>query len=110
MAINTTDLQKIREDWRRPGLVKQHSVKAVKEALDGLWTFTDIKHGDIKKGQGDIVIVNLKPLQNEYSLIDYLGYTRFIDRVEVTGIYTNIYWGKEFFSENIKRINKSKPL
>lgn len=89
--------------WRR-GWVPQHKISSIKESLEGIFSYSDIKLG--KKGQGDVVIVNLKPLQS-YTLQDYLGYTRDIDKIETVGIYTNIYWGRKYYTEMIKEINNA---
>lgn len=105
--LTDEELLKIRKDWRRPELVRQHSPTSLKKSLEGMFTFTDLKYGDVKKGQGDIVIINCKvlpELAEHVNLKDYLSHTRFVDRTEEVGIFTNIFWSKEFFAESLKDI------
>ncbi len=101
------ELENLRYRYWRKGFTSQHSVQAFKDWIGDLWQYSDIRHGDVKKGQGDIVIINLKPspIETEISLFDYLSHTKDIDRIEKKGIYTNIYFGCKFFSEVIKEIN-----
>lgn len=109
--LTDEELLQIRKDWRRPELVKQHTPESIKKSLEGIFTFTDIKFGDVKKGQGDVVIINCKvlpELAEHINLKDYLSHTRFVDTIETNGIFTNIYWSKEFFKESLKYIIKGK--
>lgn len=92
---------------REQALLKQHSVESIKNALNGIFTFSQIKHGNIKKGEGDVVIINIKvndELKDHVTLENYLSYTRFIDRIETNGIYTNIFFGKELYNLMNKHI------
>lgn len=96
-------LNEIRELWRRPGVLEQHSISGVTRLLKaGMYSFTSIKHGNINKKEGDIVIINCK--DGLISLSEHLNYFLFIDNIEIHGIYTNIYFSKEYFPMLIYRI------
>ena len=86
-------------------IILQHHPKAIKKWLDGVFDYSSVKFGDIKKGQGDIVIINLKPhYDHNISFVDYMAHTHFIDRIITEGIYTNIYWKREFFVKTTEYI------
>ncbi len=94
----------LREQWRDihwGEIITQHSVDSIKKSLDGIFLYTDVKHG--KNGQGDIVIINLKPTTIPFE--EYFNYTHWVDKIETKGIYTNIYWNREFFTRTTKYIN-----
>ena len=56
-----------------------------------------------------IINCHVRPeLKEHLTLAEYLGHTHFIDRIEVIGRFTNIYWSKEFFKEVIKHITGEK--
>lgn len=97
-------MNKLRDNKLRDrGLFDQHSIESVKKSLCGIYTYSQIKWGAIKKGEGDIVIVNLKPVTDGLPDIKtYLSHTRFVDRVETVGIFTNVYWSDEYFRLGIK--------
>ena len=102
-------MNKHREKWiesvRNPAFIKQHSIEGIKEAMKELYTFSHIKHGDIKKGEGDIVIINLENVEcNDVKFEDYIGYCRDIESIKSEGRYTNIYYGGYFFNLVIKSI------
>lgn len=91
------------------GIIPQHSIYAIKKSLDGIFTYTSIKHGNINKGEGDVVIINLKwntELAPYCSFEEYFMYTHLLDRIETKGIYTNIFWSPEFYALNVKYITQ----
>lgn len=92
------------ELWRN-GWVKQHQPSRLKEWLKDVFEFSAIKYGETEKGQGDIVIVNLKtPDCFDFDLKEYLKHTHNFERIETNGIYTNLYYGKKFYIEMLKSI------
>lgn len=93
------------------GIIPQHNILAIKKNLEGIFTYSSIKFGEIKKGQGDIVIINLKAvpeLEGYINFEEYFIHTHLVDRLEIKGIFTNIYWSKEFFAKSIEYININK--
>lgn len=101
------EIEKLREDWRMPTFVAQHQPKGVERILNGICDFSQVKYGDVKKGEGDIVIINCKikdELKEHINLKDYLTHYLLIEHIEEKGIFTNIYYSKEFFAESIKNI------
>lgn len=84
--------------WRK-NWVKQHNPTSISKALGTLYPHSKVIHG--KKGQGDVVIINLKDTKG---LHKYLSYFYGIDRIEQIGIYTNVYFSTDFFSNVIKEI------
>ena len=109
--MSEKSLDKLREQWRnspkvRQEIIDQHSISSIKKFLDGVFDYTDIKLGEIKKNQGDVVIINLKnnPELPELDFKEYFTHTHWTDRIETLGIYTNIYWNKEFYKLLLERI------
>ena len=102
-VIRITFMEKTRYlHWRR-GWVEQHLPSRVAKMLDGVFPYTQVKFGNFKKGEGDIVIINLG--NNEKMTIeDYLGYMLGIDRIVRSGIYTNVHFSKKFFKESLAEI------
>ena len=94
--------------WRANGLVKQYSPENIgKHFTDFGATFSQIKSGDIKKGEGDIVIINLKlpdDIQNVFFIFSSLSHFFDLQDISSNGIYTNITFGKEFYKEAISAI------
>lgn len=86
--------------------IQQHSITAIKKWLDGVFEYSSVKFGESKKGQGDIVVVNLKG-PDWLDIKEYLEHTHLVDRIEVAGIYTNIFWSRNFFTLVINFINKT---
>ena len=108
-------MEKIREVFKRKGWVNQHSVQSFKDNFDSLgYTYSQIKHGDIKKGEGDIVIINLQePDMSEediekIAMWEWLEYTRDIKEIKTIGRFTNVYFGDSFFEESLKNILTSE--
>lgn len=93
--------------WRK-GFVKQHSLSEIKSFIGSVYDYKQIKRGDVKKGEGDIVIIGLQEL-DWLDFKEYISHTHSIDRVETKGIYTNIYFGHKFFNEMLNEINENTP-
>ena len=99
--------EKLRYLFWRKGWVAQHKKENIGNWLDGSWSFSQSKQGNIKNGEGDIVLINLrKEYNHNYDLKEYLLHCYDIDKIETKGIYTNIYFGNKFFNESLKEINK----
>lgn len=69
-----------------------------------MFSYSCIKFGNLEQGEGDVVIINLKPLQEHISFKDYMNPTHAVERIETKGIYTNIFWARRFFQETVKEI------
>ncbi len=81
--------------WRK-GFVKQHQLSKVKKIIEDVFDFKEIKFGDIKKRQGDVVLIGLK--DNEHvNFKEYMEYLFSIDRIETKGMYTNIFFGRKYY-------------
>lgn len=81
--------------------IKQHTVKAVEAWLKGVFPYSQIRHGDISRGHGDIVIVNLG--DNPFvSFEEYMRHTHDIERIETVGRFTNIWWGSRVINDSIE--------
>lgn len=112
--------------WRRE-FVADHSIAGIKKKLEYFFDYEQIKHGDLKKGEGDIVIINLKSFPTPYILIpkekslkrkmqtieqpvtleEYITWTSLdIAKIETKGIYTNLYFGKKILREAVNEITK----
>lgn len=88
--------------WRK-GWILQHNPQDISEYLNGVFDYKQVKYGNIKKGEGDIVIIGLG--KNEWvSIEEYLKHCYGVDRIETSGIFTNVYFSKRFFIESIKHI------
>lgn len=100
-----TKIDNIRYECWRNGFVKQHNLSEVKKYLNGVFSYKQIKLGNIKKGEGDIVIIGLG--KNEFiDFEEYISYTHSIKEIKTIGIYTNIYWSRDFFTLLIQEITK----
>jgi hypothetical protein len=105
-----TYLDEVRYRMWRTESIAQHSVRGIENVLRNLYNYTSIKLGDIKKGEGDIVIIDLDEKSNPFCpLKEYLSHTHHIGKIETKGIYTNIYWSDKFYQLTIEEILK-KPL
>lgn len=105
--MNITQQRKEYKDNHWGDVIRQHSVERIKKFLDGVFSYSAVKHGDIKKGQGDVVIVNLKPsYDHRIPFGDYFKHTHWVNKIETKGRYTNIFWNREFFTRTIKHINE----
>lgn len=90
----------LREKYRESSFIKQHYPSNIKKILQGVFGYTDVKFGSIKRSDGDVVIINCIP--NDFiSVEDYLRNFLSVDRVEQNGIYTNVFFKKEFFMRTI---------
>lgn len=91
----------------RKEMINNHQPEEIKGMLSGLFTYTDIRKGNIKQKQGDIVIINLKndPNAYEFGLKECLDPFLMIKDIKTDGIYTNIYFKPEYFALNIEEIN-----
>lgn len=102
--MNTLD--ETRSRWRLPGLISQHQPHKIAQMLNGVFEYSQVKFG--KPNQGDIVIINLKSptkLGNETLTIqDYLSHFLMIESIQTTGIYTNIRFSRDFYTQTLKRI------
>lgn len=86
--------------WRK-GFVEQHSPKRIARWLDGVFPYSQVKHGDLSKKQGDVVIVNLG--ENEYvGLYEYLSHTLGDIHIETNGIYTNVFFSDKSLEELLR--------
>lgn len=101
-------IKKARKIFRANGLIKQYNAENIgKHFTDFGATFSQIKRGDIKKGEGDFVIVNLKlpdDTQKLFFLFSSINYSYDFSNIETTGIYTNITVGSSFYEESIHAI------
>jgi len=92
------------EFWKLNTLGKCDTDRVAKW-LDGMFTYKQVVNGDIKRGDGDIVIIGAD--SNELvSLDEYLRHVFPLDRVETKGIYTNMYFSREYFGLVIEDIIK----
>jgi len=102
--INTKEYKK----WRANGLIKQYKPENIgKHFTDFGATFSQIKRGDIKKNEGDIVIINLKmpdDIQKVFFIFSSLNYFFDIANIYSNGIYTNITISRKFYEESIHAI------
>lgn len=83
--------------------LKQHTPDSISRWLSGVFDFSQIKWGNIKKGEGDVVIINLGT-NPHVSIEEYLAHTHSIGRIEQVGIYTNVYFSRDFFRKTIELI------
>ena len=105
------EIEAIRYRFWLNGIIPQHDISAIKKNLEGMFTYSDIKLGNIKKNEGNIVIINLKPVEEiDISFKDYFTYTHLVDRIETKGIYTNIYWSRKFYQHLINYICNKKTI
>lgn len=94
--------------WRK-GIMERHSSQRISDNLRGVFEFSQVRPGNIYRNEGDIVIINLKEhILYSFTLKEYLDYFYLIDRIEIKGIYTNVYFSKRYFNEVIKE--SLKPL
>lgn len=100
-----TTKNELRYKFWRKGWVAQHRPSRISQMLKDVFEFGQVRFGDIKKGQGDIVIINLKDENDFVSFKDYISHFLGIKKIEKEGIYTNIYFSDKFFVESIKEIN-----
>lgn len=101
-------MQQQKNTWykfRLKGLVEQHNPDRIAKNIKGVFPFKEVRYGNLKKGDGDIVIINLLDNNEFVSFREFMDYFYFIDRVEKIGIYTNIYFSKKFFQTVISLIN-----
>ena len=99
------NLAEIKYNWWRNGFVNQHKLREVEKWIGDCFSYKQIKLGNIKNGEGDIVVIGLG--KNDYiDFEEYMGYTHSVDRIETNGIYTNIYWSKKFFRFLLEEITK----
>ena len=85
-------------------IMLNHSSKGIENWIKGIVDYTQIKSGDIKKGEGDVVVINLKePIDYLKELLEPIFY---IDRIETKGIFTNIYFERKVFTHILTIINR----
>lgn len=94
--------------WRK-GFISQHSPECIAKSVKPFFSFSDVKYGNIKQNQGDVVIVNLQPMQDFMTITEYLSHSRDIAQIDQEGIYTNIYFGRKYFNEVMLEATK-KPF
>lgn len=96
------DIRKKWVDQNFDKIIRQHQPGRIKMWLKDVFDFTDVKYGNIEKGEGDIVIINLKPSYDHgISFSEYFRHTHWVDRIETKGIFTNIFWKDSFFRKSI---------
>jgi len=79
-----------------PQIIEQHSVESVKKWIGQVFDFSQVKRGDFKKGQGDIVVINLGNGCVDFR--EYMEMSHMIKEIKTDGIYTNIFWSRDFFT------------
>lgn len=90
-----------RERQSTKTMLKLSTVEGMQSYLSGVCTFSQIHHG--KREQGDLVIVNLE-FPEWLDLKEYIDHFLPLDRIEITGIYTNIYFKRDFFTRIVKYV------
>jgi hypothetical protein len=93
------------DSFKQVKILENHNAQGIKRWITGYYTFSQVKRGDLKKNQGDVVIVNLNT-DNCIPLIEYLEPIFYIEKIEQEGIYTNIFFKREVFIKIIDLINK----
>lgn len=82
----------------KKGWIEAHTPERLARWLDGVCTYTQVKWGVLKRGEGDIVVINPNFLIPEHiSLEDYIKYIYGDVRIEQKGIYLNIFFSRKFF-------------
>lgn len=83
--------------------IVQHTPSSIARWLNGVFPYTQVKWGNIKNGEGDVVVINLG--KNDFvSFEEYMRHTHSIDRIVQIGIYTNIYFTRKFFADSVALI------
>ena len=77
---------------------------------DWLGSWSSIRRGNLKnKNEGDIVIINFEvwdELEKEKPWHEAIGTLVDIERVEVSGIFTNVFLGKNYWQGHLGYINQ----
>jgi hypothetical protein len=81
--------------------LKYSNPKFLADYLKEVFPHRQVLHG--KKNQGDIVIVGMEP-NPHLTLEEYLKPLFPVEKIETKGIYTNIYLGRDFHTEILKKV------
>lgn len=100
------EIEKARYLFWRKGFIKNHNPRDMARLLDNVFDYSQVKFGDTKKGEGDIVIINVGT-NDHVELEEYLSHFFGVGKIDTNGIYTNVLFSDEFFHDSLKEILNS---